>query len=151
MNKAFIGAGIALGLALAGCNYDLGNYPVGVPTLMVSFDEPNVSFSTTTNVLSGAYKVRANAIPGSPGGRLMSFITKGGASLPTGGLYVQACPIGKLGGKSCDPVISVQAIPFSLTGATVDDGVITDIVVMGENGISKTVPYSASLPIVAVP
>ncbi len=145
MSKKFIGAAIVLALALTGCNFDLGQYPVGVPTPVIQLDLVTANLSAT-NVLSGGYTIKAYTIPGSPGGRLLTFITKGGAELPADGLYVQPCPAAGLGAKACDASVSTP-ITFTLPGATSDDFIITGVSVIGNNGISKVIPYSYKLPL----
>ena len=80
MNKAFIGAGIALALTLAGCNRSQGVFPVGVPTIDVEKNEsitkvttPGANGAPPTNVYTWTVNLNVYTRPGSPSGRLIGL------------------------------------------------------------------------------
>lgn len=147
MNKAFIGAGIVLGLALAGCNNDLGLYPVGVPTPIVSFTELTSSWDIATGAGTVGYTVSVRSIPGSPNGTVQSFIAKSGREYGVG-VFVQACPVGFQ--KAC-PVTASGDIAQSFLNAEQNDFIFTGLRVQGENGLSKVIIYGGQQPVLPNP
>ncbi len=147
MNKAFIGAGIALGLALAGCNNDLGVYTVGAPTAIINFK--TITASLASGQGSVGYTIEAYSVPGSPAGIVQAFVTRSGLDLPIG-LYVEKCIVSGTGGainqKPCGPFAS-GAISQSFPSTSLEDFDIVGLRVQALNGYSKVVQWTGSQPL----
>ena len=146
MNKAFIGAGIALGLALAGCNTAQGVFPVGIPTVIVSLNgfkneaipevpaSGNVPAIPAKFIVSGTLEVRTQK--GSVAGTVVAFKEFGSELLP--GPFVKACPV--TSPEECGPF----SLPYTLTYAKDPVDVrITSIIVQGLNGITAEIKLGA--------
>jgi hypothetical protein len=142
MSKKFIGAAIVLALAMTGCNYDLGQYPVGVPTPIVSFTKLNSSWNTTTGAGTVGYTIEARTIPGSPNGTIQSFVAKSGREFGIG-MYVKACPVGF---QATCPTTTSGDVSQAFLNAQQNDFIFTGLRVQGENGLSKIIVYSGQQP-----
>jgi hypothetical protein len=147
MNKAFVGVIVTLGLSLVACNNDLGSFPVGVPTPIVSLTELTSSWNLSTGAGSVGYTISARTIPGSPNGTVQSFVAKSGREFGIG-VYVQACPVGFQ--KTC-PASASGAISQSFLNAKQDDFIFTGLRVQGENGISKIITWTGQQPVLPNP
>ena len=148
MNKAFIGAGIALGLALAGCNNSAGVFPVGIPTVVLSLNGVKNDFvagtpaaGTTPAVppkytVTGTLEVRTQK--GSVAGTIAAF--KENDTELFGGPFVEACPV--TSAKECGPF----SIPYAFTYTSDPGDVrITSIVVQALNGNKAEIQLAAPL------
>jgi hypothetical protein len=147
MNKAFVGAIVTLGLSLVACNNDLGSFPVGVPTPIVSFTKLSSSWNPTTGAGSVGYTISARTIPGSPNGTVQSFVSKSGREFGIG-LYVEACSVGLQ--KVC-PASASGDISQSFLNAKQEDFIFTGLRVQGENGISKVIAWTGQQPVLPNP
>jgi hypothetical protein len=149
MSMKFVGAAIVLGLALVACNNDQGVFPPGVPTAIVTLNGIEASLGGGQG--TAKYKVQATTLPGSSGGFVQAFVTRSGKDLPIG-LAVDRCPVlpadkgGGLNQKNCGP-FTTNDISQSFPSTSVDDFDIVGVRVQGENGISKTIQWTGSQPL----
>lgn len=87
MNKAFIGAGIALGLALAGCNS-----PLGIPTVGLIQVTNTVVDNITTGKTDWNATFQTYTVKGSPAGQVAGFVLTDDTVFDTGmPVSVKAC------------------------------------------------------------
>lgn len=137
MNKAFIGAGIALGLALAGCNTAQGVFPVGIPTVVLSVKDFKYGPGTGTTPsyqISGTLEARTQK--GSTAGTIVAFKT--GATELFGGPFVEACPVTSV--KECGPFATAYTLTYSADPGSLR---ITSVIVQALNGISSEIKLAA--------
>jgi hypothetical protein len=137
-------------VAITGCNNDLGNYVVGVPTVYPNFVQASGSYDGIGQT-TGGYQVAFKVAPGSPAGIVQAFIALDGTLLPVGA-YVIACSLigsdGKPREQTCDGGTSAS-IDFSVPG-DVKTLRIKGMKVQGLNGLSKDVQWSGEIPLVPV-
>jgi hypothetical protein len=144
MNKAFIGAAIALGVFVTGCNNAQGVFPVGIPTVIVSLGDSfagkkteggqNGQPATTYYEVSGTLDVRSQK--GSPAGTIISFKENGVELLS--GPFVEACPI--TSDKDCGPFSKKYTLRYDQDPIDVR---ITSVVLKGLNGNTYDLPLGA--------
>ena len=87
MNKAFIGAGIALALTLSSCNS-----PLGIPTVGVVQVTNTVVTNTTTGKSDWNATYQPYTVKGSPAGQVVGFVLTDGTVFDVGmPVSVKAC------------------------------------------------------------
>lgn len=153
MNKAFIGAGITLGLTLIGCNNSQGVFPVGIPTIILSAPGSKNEFvpgtpATTTEpikpavpdkyLISGTLETRSQK--GSPAGTVISFKSNGKELF--GGPFVKECPITSK--EDCGPFTSNYVLTYYEDPGRVK---ITSVVVQGLNGLPYEIQLASPIPL----
>jgi hypothetical protein len=144
MSMKFVGAAIVLGLTLVACNTNAGNFPVGIPSVILSVKDAqfgpvteDVNGVTVTSFkVSGTLETRTQK--GSTAGTVIAFKSGNNEILP--GPFVEACPV--ISEKECGPFSSNYSLTFSTDPGSLK---ITSIVVQALNGISSEIKLAAPI------
>jgi hypothetical protein len=144
MNKILIGIIVPLGLSLVACNTAAGNFPVGIPSTVLSVKDSqfgpvteDVNGTTVTSFkVSGTLEVRTQK--GSPAGTVIAFKANNTELLP--GPFVEACPVTSK--VECGPYTTNYSLTFANDPGSLK---VTSVVVQALNGYSSEIKLAAPI------
>lgn len=144
MRRRWLGWLLFLGLGvLTACgNFSFQN-PVGVPTVIISVGDNNLTKNPTTGTWTLAFDLEARTLPGSPGGVILEFGLENGGYLEAG-KRVERCPADSE--DPCGPFTTSYTLEFE-SYPPAGSYVVVSYKVMGENGAWMNVKLPAPLRI----
>ncbi len=121
------------------------NLSSGVPEVSLALGDVSLATDTTTGESTLSFSVDAYNVQGAPGGVIRVFNLVNGNKLPAG-IELDPCPVSAV--KACGPFTKNYTFTYPVGSTpTVGSYKIASLVVVGTNGLSRTITYTPPQPI----